>query len=123
MHLTEGGSLWEGRASRCSLAKEAPRLAPLTALGTTLYCRAPAQVEQSSALTSAATSLSVTARISSQICISVKMEGWIVRIHRPEACSRAAARGQLWGAPKGLPQACHACVFRPRTKEPGRFQL
>lgn len=45
-HLTEGGSLWEGRASRCCWAREALQLAPLTALGTKLCCQAPAWIEQ-----------------------------------------------------------------------------
>ena len=123
MHLTEGGSLWEGQASRCCLAKEAPRLAPLIALGTTLYCQAPAQVEQSLSA-HLCSHRSVTARTSSRcICSSVKIKRWIAMDHRPEACSRTAARGQLWGAPKGLPQARHACILGPGTEEPGRFQL
>ena len=43
--------------------------------------------------------------------------------HRPEASSRAAAGGQLLGAPKGVAQARHTRVFGLRAEQPGCFQL
>lgn len=136
--LPGGGFPAEVQASRCYLARVAPQLAPVTTQGTTLCCQAPAQSEQplsamfrkchaSQVLRHTIETRRVlsSARMKARICncVSCRLQQTGEGGYRPEASSGTMARGLLLGPPERLTQACHACVLRLRTKEPGCLQL